>query len=134
MPETLLTRNLAPFFETALATENSMADEVDYDRTKFNSLRKAPSLSTLGLPMMSIKAASRGLVRTLRSLISQLPIENQDVLRTVTELIWMISCVHHLPEPRILQEFSGARSLLRVKSEAPVYESCCVRTIGCWNT
>jgi hypothetical protein len=51
-------------------------------------LRKPPSLSTLALPNFSgFKPPSQSLVNALRSLIAQLPQENRDLIRTVTELI-----------------------------------------------
>ena len=51
-------------------------------------IRKPPSLSTLSLPNFSAsKPPSPNLVKALRSLILQLPEENRDLIRIVTELI-----------------------------------------------
>ena len=51
-------------------------------------IRKPPSLSTLSLPNFSAsKPPSPSLVKALRSLVLQLPEENRDLIRIVTELI-----------------------------------------------
>ncbi|EIM81090.1 RhoGAP-domain-containing protein [Stereum hirsutum FP-91666 SS1] len=52
------------------------------------TMRKPPSLSTLGLPNLSgIRPPSTSLVRHFASLIVRLPRENRDLLRTVVDLI-----------------------------------------------
>ncbi|KXN90808.1 Rho GTPase-activating protein gacZ [Leucoagaricus sp. SymC.cos] len=52
------------------------------------NLRKPPSLSTFAMPSFSgARPASANLVSALRSLITKLPRENRDLLRTVVELV-----------------------------------------------
>ena len=59
-------------------------------RNGLSMMRKPPSLSTLSLPNFSgVKPPSQSLINALRSLIAQLPQENRDLIRTVTELIKM---------------------------------------------
>jgi hypothetical protein len=94
-----------PYFEAALTAENSMGESSNpssgvrlaqshgpglpsnpRDLTAPH-IRKAPSLSTFAVPMLSPRTASDSLINALATLISRLPRENRDLLRTVTELI-----------------------------------------------
>ncbi|TFK74069.1 hypothetical protein BDN72DRAFT_123208 [Pluteus cervinus] len=52
------------------------------------AMRKPPSLSTLAVPSVTgMRPASETLINALTNLITQLPRENQDLLKTVTDLI-----------------------------------------------
>ncbi|KAJ6609887.1 hypothetical protein B0H10DRAFT_2062948 [Mycena sp. CBHHK59/15] len=101
LPEPILTQGLIPYFEAALAQENSINAQDNTPRAKGPTgpslpsgprsqpaMRKPPSLSTLAMPNFnSIRPPSQSLLNALRSLIGQLPPENRDLIRTVTELI-----------------------------------------------
>ncbi|KAL1747062.1 hypothetical protein HDZ31DRAFT_80758 [Schizophyllum fasciatum] len=97
LPEPILTRDLIPYFEAALAQEADTsgreasvfaANKGPSDPRRHPGLRKPPSLSTLAMPKLTgMRPASKPLTNVLRSLIAQLPVENRDVLRTVAELI-----------------------------------------------
>ena len=108
VPEPLLTHALSPYFDAAMNQEsvaNSNApDPPSAPRAHSRgpglpsspksagmplpALRKPPSLSTLAMPSFTgMRPPSRSLLNAFQSLISQLPEENRDLLRTVTELI-----------------------------------------------
>ncbi|THH07496.1 hypothetical protein EW145_g3333 [Phellinidium pouzarii] len=103
LPEPLLTRNLAHYFDAALTAENSLAITAEAqsgdgaERARGPGLpagprgglqvRKAPSLSTFAVPTLAPRVASGSLLSALAELIACLPRENRDLLRTVTELI-----------------------------------------------
>lgn len=99
-----MTHDLIPYFEAALSQEtNTNAQEaVNLPRIGgrgpglpsgpkgggLPALRKPPSLSTLAMPTFSgMRPPSKSFINALKSLISQLPFENRDLIRTVTELI-----------------------------------------------
>nr|GAT57673.1 predicted protein [Mycena chlorophos] len=100
LPEPILTQGLAPYFEAALVQETTLEQELN-PRPKVPAgpslpsgprngqmMRKPPSLSTLAQPnFTSLRAPSASLINALRNLINQLPRENRDLLRTVTDLI-----------------------------------------------
>ncbi|KAH0827752.1 hypothetical protein J3R83DRAFT_3349 [Lanmaoa asiatica] len=89
VPEPILTNQLMPYFDAAMASER-LANNIQ-DPPPSNSiheLRKPPSLSTLGMPNFGgAHPPSESLRKALSSLISRLPQENRDLLLTVTELI-----------------------------------------------
>jgi len=106
VPEPVLTHTMIPYFEEALSQEadvNSLQSNgsSEVKRTgagprgpglpsnpRDTGLRKPPSLSTLSMPNFSgARPPSQPLKNALRALIHQLPAENRDLLRTVTELI-----------------------------------------------
>ncbi|KAJ7096353.1 hypothetical protein C8R44DRAFT_812832 [Mycena epipterygia] len=101
LPEPILTQSLIPYFEAALAQESTLNEQDKAPRVKgpvgpslpsgprsVQGMRKPPSLSTLAMPNFnSIRPPSQSLLNALRSLIGQLPPENRDLVRTVTELI-----------------------------------------------
>ncbi|KAJ7045483.1 RhoGAP-domain-containing protein [Mycena alexandri] len=101
LPEPILTQGLIPYFEAALAQETSINEQDKTPRVKGpigpglpsgprsgQAMRKPPSLSTLAMPnFTSIRPPSKSLLSALKSLIGQLPPENRDLIRTVTELI-----------------------------------------------
>ena len=142
MPEPILTRNLIPYFEAALLHENSIisasesSTEVERPRgpglpsspTRGNAkpqVRKAPSLSTFAMPISTPRAPSIQLINALSTLIAQLPRENRDLLRTLTELMRMTAVRvkdTKMPLPNLILIFcptlqmSGA--LLRVLCES----------------
>ncbi|KAJ7287564.1 hypothetical protein C8J57DRAFT_1284294 [Mycena rebaudengoi] len=101
LPEPILTQSLIPYFEAALAQEGALNEQNKPTRTKgaagpglpsgpkgLPQMRKPPSLSTLAMPnFTSIRPPSQSLLNALKSLIVQLPPENRDLIRTVTELI-----------------------------------------------
>ncbi|KAJ6593872.1 hypothetical protein B0H19DRAFT_1246611 [Mycena capillaripes] len=114
LPEPILTQGLGPYFEAALAQESSLNEQDKGSRVKGpvgpslpsgprggqvgpslpsgprsgQAMRKPPSLSTLAMPnFTSMRPPSQSLLNALRSLIGQLPPENRDLIRTVTELI-----------------------------------------------
>ncbi|KAJ7725852.1 hypothetical protein DFH07DRAFT_1066827 [Mycena maculata] len=101
LPEPILTQALIPYFEAALAQETSLNEQDKTSRVRgpigpslpsgprgVQAIRKPPSLSTLAMPnFTSIRPPSQSLLNALKSLISQLPPENRDLIRTVTELI-----------------------------------------------
>lgn len=89
VPEPILTNQLMPYFDAAIASErltNNIQDPLPSNN--IHELRKPPSLSTLGIPKFSgIHPPSESLRKTLSTLISRLPQENRDLLFTVTEVI-----------------------------------------------
>ncbi|KAJ6499331.1 hypothetical protein C8R45DRAFT_821281 [Mycena sanguinolenta] len=102
LPEPILTQGLIPYFEAALNQESSLHEQDKAPRVKGPTgpslpsgprsgapqMRKPPSLSTLAMPNFnSIRPPSQSLINALKSLIVQLPPENRDLIRTVTELI-----------------------------------------------
>ncbi|KAJ4483476.1 hypothetical protein J3R30DRAFT_3285263 [Lentinula aciculospora] len=108
LPEPILTHSLLPYFEAALAHEQATNEQQRQQqpmmpramagqrgpslpsgpKNGLQGLRKPPSLSTLAMPNLSgIRPPSRSLLNVLRSLVSQLPIENRDLILTVTDLI-----------------------------------------------
>ncbi|KAJ7703228.1 hypothetical protein B0H17DRAFT_1042363 [Mycena rosella] len=101
LPEPILTQGLIPYFEAALAQESTLNEQDKTPRVKgpigptlpsgprnVQAMRKPPSLSTLAMPnFSSIRPPSQSLLNALKSLIGQLPPENRDLIRTVTELI-----------------------------------------------
>ncbi|KAF7361921.1 Rho-GAP domain-containing protein [Mycena venus] len=102
LPDPILTQGLIPYFEAALVQESSLNEQEKGPRVKGPTgpslpsgprsggpqMRKPPSLSTLAMPNFnSIRPPSQSLLNALKSLIGQLPPENRDLIRTVTELI-----------------------------------------------
>lgn len=107
LPESILTQALSPLFDAAIKKEAfTNLNALELNRlsgvglgNKGNpglpqgpkngfSIRKPPSLSTLSMPTFSgIPPPSTLLVSNIKSLISQLPQENYDLLRTVVDLI-----------------------------------------------
>ncbi|KAJ7084358.1 hypothetical protein B0H15DRAFT_911123 [Mycena belliarum] len=101
LPEPILTQSLIPYFEAALVQESTLNEQDKAPRVKgaigpslpsgprnVQTMRKPPSLSTLAMPnFSSIRPPSQPLLNALKSLIGQLPPENRDLIRTVTELI-----------------------------------------------
>lgn len=101
VPEPILTHALLPYFEAALTQENaSNAQESSANGARAGArgptlpsgprtgLRKPPSLSTLAMPSFTgMRPPSRSLINAFKSLLSQLPPENKDLIRTVAELI-----------------------------------------------
>ncbi|EPQ57438.1 RhoGAP-domain-containing protein, partial [Gloeophyllum trabeum ATCC 11539] len=143
LPEPILTHALTPYFDAAMMAENNArsAEEPSEPRMQRASrgptlpagprsghpgLRKPPSLSTLAMPNFSgIRPPSQPLLNALSSLISRLPPENRDLLRTVTELIKETAKRHKdtkMPLSNLLLVFcpslSMSPSLLRVLCEA----------------
>ncbi|KAJ8076807.1 hypothetical protein PM082_001230 [Marasmius tenuissimus] len=143
LPEPILTHNLLPYFEAALSQENATNAEAQASaspqksvprgptlpagpKAGFTGLRKPPSLSTLAMPNFSgMRPPSRNLRRALRSLLGQLPSENKDLIRTVTELIKATAKEHRetkMPLSNLLLVFCPSLNmnppLLRVLCEA----------------
>ncbi|KAG6887081.1 hypothetical protein C0992_000866 [Termitomyces sp. T32_za158] len=106
LPEPILTTTLLPYFDAAVAKENNDAEgngnskqsrsssrgpglpSCPRDSSVLPSVRKAPSLSTLAVPTIAgLRPLSNQLLNTFRSLLAQLPEENRDLIRTVSELI-----------------------------------------------
>ncbi|KAF9038279.1 RhoGAP-domain-containing protein [Hymenopellis radicata] len=102
LPEPILTHALLPYFEAALTQENASNPQASSASTGARvggrgptlpsgpriGLRKPPSLSTLAMPSFAgMRPPSRSLINAFKSLLSQLPPENKDLIRTVTELI-----------------------------------------------
>ncbi|SJK97240.1 uncharacterized protein ARMOST_00491 [Armillaria ostoyae] len=101
LPEPILTYSLLPHFEAAISQEGDPNAQESIRRLGGKggptlpsgprnglALRKAPSLSTLAMPSFSgMPPPSRSVTNTLKSLISKLPYENKDLIRTVIELI-----------------------------------------------
>ncbi|KAF7983771.1 hypothetical protein HWV62_18974 [Athelia sp. TMB] len=92
LPEPILTHALVPYFEAAITTETQHRQSQESERPAparvTGSLRKPPSLSTLAMPdFNNMRPPSANFVGALRSLISALPEENRDLLRTTIELI-----------------------------------------------
>jgi RhoGAP domain len=107
VPESILTQALLPSFDTAIKKE-AFTNLNSFEHNRLSgvrqgnsghpglpqgpksgfSMRKPPSLSTLAMPTFSgIPPPSTSLVADIKSLISQLPQENYDLLRTVVDLI-----------------------------------------------
>ena len=107
VPESILTQALLPSFDIAIKKEaftnmnfsehnrlsgvrqgNSGHPGLPQGPKSGFLMRKPPSLSTLAMPTFSgIPPPSTSLVADIKSLISQLPQENYDLLRTVVDLI-----------------------------------------------
>ncbi|KAJ7462257.1 RhoGAP-domain-containing protein [Mycena galericulata] len=101
LPEPILTQALIPYFEAALVQESTLNEQDKTPRVKgpvgpalpsgprsAQAIRKPPSLSTLAMPnFTSMRPPSQSLLNALKSLIGQMPPENRDLIRTVTELI-----------------------------------------------
>ncbi|KAG6861917.1 hypothetical protein C0995_009867 [Termitomyces sp. Mi166 len=106
LPEPILTSALLPYFDAAMAQESKDAEGSENPQQLRNAprgpglpsgprnagglppIRKAPSLSTLAMPTMTgLRPPSEQLSNTFRALLAQLPEENRDLIRTVSELI-----------------------------------------------
>ncbi|RDB16894.1 hypothetical protein Hypma_002426 [Hypsizygus marmoreus] len=109
LPEPILTHALLPYFDAAMTqetTKNAAADASQPQREgnarsngpglptgprnsgTLPALRKPPSLSTLAMPAFTgMRPPSQALLHTFQALLAQLPDENRDLIRTVTELI-----------------------------------------------
>ncbi|EAU91137.2 hypothetical protein CC1G_03305 [Coprinopsis cinerea okayama7 len=105
LPEAILTHRLHPLFEAAVTQELETYPPTPAAPTKITTrapglpsnprsgmnapaMRKPPSLSTLAMPSFNgMPPASKTLLTKLRSLISQLPVENRDLIYTVVQLI-----------------------------------------------
>ncbi|KNZ80268.1 Rho GTPase-activating protein gacZ [Termitomyces sp. J132] len=106
LPESILTATLLPYFDAAMAQESKDTEVIgnpQQPRTTSRGpalpsgprstgalppIRKAPSLSTLAMPTMTgLRPPSTQLLNTFRALLAQLPEENRDLIRTVSELI-----------------------------------------------
>ena len=105
VPESILTHKFSPLFDAAIKKEVSTnLNSLDSNRSsgvgRGNkpglpqgpksgfAIRKPPSLSTLSMPTFSgIPPPSTSLVAEIKSLISKLPQENYDLLRTVVDLV-----------------------------------------------
>lgn len=104
VPEPILSQALVPYFEAAMAKESSTHPPQEHlqsrnsggrgptlpsgPRSGLPAVRKPPSLSTLAMPSFAgMRPPSESLLNALRSLIVQLPSENRDLLRIVTDLI-----------------------------------------------
>ncbi|KDQ27511.1 hypothetical protein PLEOSDRAFT_1076665 [Pleurotus ostreatus PC15] len=88
LPEPILTQALVPYFEAAMAKESSTHPPQEHLQSGLPAVRKPPSLSTLAMPSFAgMRPPSESLLNALRSLIAQLPSENRDLLRIVTDLI-----------------------------------------------
>lgn len=137
VPRPLLTSELIPLFESALAADASRheahiqasgAGSTSPGANRgFPMLRKPPSLSTLAMPSFAgMRSISDTTIATLASLVSQLPQENQDLLYTVVELIQATAA--NSKETRMTlgnlllvfcPSLNMSPSLLRVLCEAP---------------
>ena len=103
VPESILTHTLSPFFDAAIKKEVSTnLNSIEANRSSGTmgktglpqgpksgfAVRKPPSLSTLSMPTFSgIPPPSTSLVAEIKSLVSKLPQENYDLLRTVVDLV-----------------------------------------------
>lgn len=100
VPESILTAELIPYFESALSAEDEARASLESTngttegkplhmrRGSSLALRKAPSLSTLAMPSFAGKrSVSESLLNALTWLLARLPRENRDLLYTVIELI-----------------------------------------------
>ena len=89
VPEHILTNQLMPYFDAAMASERLTSNIQDPPSpNNIQGLRKPPSLSTLGMPNFGgAHPPSESLRTVLSTLISHLPQENRDLLFTVTEVI-----------------------------------------------
>ncbi|KAJ8495395.1 hypothetical protein ONZ45_g12878 [Pleurotus djamor] len=146
LPEPILTQALVPYFEAAMAQENSMqAAQAPAANTRPGmkgpslpsgpragqpGVRKPPSLSTLAMPNLSgMRPPSESLLNALRSLIDQLPAENRDLVRLVTDLIKATSKASKatkMPLSNLLLVFCPSLNmsppLLRVLCEADIWD------------
>jgi hypothetical protein len=103
VPESILTRTLSPSFDAAIKKEVSTnLNSLEANRSSGTmgkaglpqgpksgfAVRKPPSLTTLSMPTFSgIPPPSKSLVAEIKSLVSKLPQENYDLLRTVVDLV-----------------------------------------------
>lgn len=87
LPEPILTNDLLPFFEAAMASERSATHVPEMLSSARVGMRKPPSLSTLATPSFTGVPPSDSLRNLLSSLIARLPQENRDLLLTVTEVV-----------------------------------------------
>ncbi|KAI6121607.1 hypothetical protein F5141DRAFT_527838 [Pisolithus sp. B1] len=87
LPEPILTNDLLPFFDAAMASERSAKHVPDALSGARVGMRKPPSLSTLATPSFTGIPPSDSLRKVLSSLIARLPQENRDLLLTVTEVV-----------------------------------------------
>lgn len=101
VPDSILTYKLQPYFDAAINKENTLHVYEQQPSTQTRqglpsnprnsaalpSLHRPPSLSTLAMPSFKQAPPSKSLVHALRSLISKLPPENRDLIRTVVDLI-----------------------------------------------
>ena len=103
VPESILTHTLSPLFDAAIKKEVSTnLNSIEANRSSGImgktglpqgpksgfAVRKPPSLSTLSMPTFSgIPPPSTSLVAEIKSLVSRLPQENYDLLRTVVDLV-----------------------------------------------
>jgi hypothetical protein len=107
VPESILTHAFSPLFDAAIKKEastnlNSLEASRSSGVGRGNNgkpglpqgpksgfaVRKPPSLSTLSMPTFSgIPPPSTSLVAEIKSLVSKLPQENYDLLRTVVDLV-----------------------------------------------
>ncbi|KAK2464316.1 hypothetical protein APHAL10511_003773 [Amanita phalloides] len=107
LPEHMLTQVLLPYFEGIVERETAAASAATESKSDVNhasrglglpfgpkagnlppALKKPPSLSTLAMPSFKdIPPPSNSLIRAIRALISQLPEENRDLLRTLVDII-----------------------------------------------
>ena len=103
VPEPILTRALIPFFDAAMTAESNSNPQERTELSRIGGrgptlplgprsglpmMRKPPSLSTLAMPSFTgMRPPSKSLLNAIKSLIAQLPQENRDLIRTVTDLI-----------------------------------------------
>jgi hypothetical protein len=111
VPEHMLTSALLPYFEGIVEQETVAAGTATESNNPRNAdvksagrglglpsgprpgslppgMKKPPSLSTLAMPTFKdIPPPSISLIRALRALVSQLPEENRDLLRTLVDVI-----------------------------------------------
>ena len=88
VPEPILTNHLLPYFDAAINEETNSNLVDPLPTKKLPAIRKPPSLSTLALPsFQDMRPPSKTLLGAIKSLIQQLPPENQDLMRTVVDLI-----------------------------------------------
>ena len=107
VPESILTQTFYPLFDAAIKKEVSTnLNSLEANRSSgfgrgYNgkpglpqgpksgfTVRKPPSLSTLSMPTFSgIPPPSTSLVAEIKTLVSKLPQENYDLLRTVVDLV-----------------------------------------------
>ncbi|KAF5385957.1 hypothetical protein D9615_002644 [Tricholomella constricta] len=148
LPEPILTNALLPYFDGAMMQENTTnaskdTEKGDSTRARSNSrgpglpsnprsstnmlaLHKPPSLTTLAMPRLTgLPPPSDTLRSTFQMLLAQLPEENRDLIRTVTELIRATahdSVATKMPLSNLLLVFcpslNMSPSLLRVLCEA----------------
>ena len=107
VPEHMLTSVLLPYFEGIVEQETAAAGTATESNPDVKpagrglglpsgprpgslppGMKKPPSLSTLAMPTLKdFPPPSNSLIRALRALISQLPEENRDLLRTLVDVI-----------------------------------------------